>query len=160
MISREEMAKKIGLKINFYRKNSQFTLLELSKKVNLSEGMVSRYENGEIKTVSIDTLVKFANALGCSPSDLMDWNLSDSPSPEKEQLFLEKFKKLGHDDQMLLLDNMDNLSDSLCLTSLEKKRINKCRQLSPDDVEDIDEMIDFKLDKALRKERAIQNAAI
>lgn len=51
-------------------------------------------------------------------------------------------------------------SDPLRLTLLEKKRITKCRQLSPDDVEDIDEMIDFKLEKALRKERAIQNAVI
>lgn len=111
MISREEMARKIGSKINFYRKNNQFTLLELSKKVDLSEGMVSRYESGEIKTVGIDTLIKFANALGCSPGDLMDWNLSDSSSPENEKVFLEKFRKLSHDDQMLLFGIMDSFID-------------------------------------------------
>ena len=105
------MARKIGSKINFYRKNNQFTLLELSKKVDLSEGMVSRYESGEIKTVGIDTLIKFANALGCSPSDLMDWNLSDSSYPENEKIFLEKFRKLSHDDQMLLFGIMDSFID-------------------------------------------------
>ena len=93
MISREEIARKIGSKINFYRKSNQLTLLELSKKVDLSEGMVSRYESGEIKTIGIDTLIKFADALGCSPSDLMDWNLSDSSYPEDVK-FLLKSRRL------------------------------------------------------------------
>lgn len=110
MISREDMSKKIGAKINFYRKNNQLTLLELGKKVELSEGMVSRYESGEIKTVGIDTLIKFSNALNCSPADLMDWGLSDDS--DNENIFLEKFRKLSHDDQMLLFGIMDSFIDA------------------------------------------------
>lgn len=110
MISREDMSKKIGAKINFYRKNNQLTLLELGKKVELSEGMVSRYESGEIKTVGIDTLIKFSNALNCSPTDLMDWGLSDDS--DNENIFLEKFRKLSHDDQMLLFGIMDSFIDA------------------------------------------------
>ena len=72
--------------------------------------MVSRYESGEIKTVGIDTLIKFSNALNCSPADLMDWGLSDDS--DNENIFLEKFRKLSHDDQMLLFGIMDSFIDA------------------------------------------------
>ena len=118
-------------------KRGDMSLREFAKLCgNLSHTQIDSIEKGfdprTSKPVSptIDTLNKIAKGIGVSVSYLA----------------------------ALAVD--EPYSDSLCLTSLEKKRINKCRQLSSDDVEDIDEMIDFKLDKALRKERAIQSAAI
>lgn len=152
---------KLGERIKSYRLAKKLTLKDIALKLGVSEATAQRYESGKITTIDYDKIIILSKLFDCSPSELMGWDIKEKNMESNEEaIFIEKFRKLSHDDQMLLLDNMDSLSDSLCLTSLEKKRINKCRQLSPDDVEDIDEMIDFKLDKALRKERAIQNAAI
>lgn len=150
-----------GERLKSLRISNNYTLEEIGKKINVARQTYFKYENNIITNIPADKIELLAKIYGVSAAYIMGWDIKENNMENNEEaIFIEKFRKLSHDDQMLLLDNMDSLSDSLCLTSLEKKRINKCRQLSPDDVEDIDEMIDFKLDKALRKERAIQNAAI
>lgn len=150
-----------GERLKSLRISNNYTLEEIGKKINVARQTYFKYENNIITNIPTDKIELLAKIYGVSAAYIMGWDIKENNMENNEEaIFIEKFRKLSHDDQMLLLDNMDSLSDSLCLTSLEKKRINKCRQLSPDDVEDIDEMIDFKLDKALRKERAIQNAAI
>jgi hypothetical protein len=150
-----------GERLKSLRISNNYTLEEIGKKINVARQTYFKYENNIITNIPTDKIELLAKIYGVSAAYIMGWDIKEKNMESNEEaIFIEKFRKLSHDDQMLLLDNMDSLSDSLCLTSLEKKRINKCRQLSPDDVEDIDEMIDFKLDKALRKERAIQNAAI
>lgn len=150
-----------GERLKSLRISNNYTLEEIGKKINVARQTYFKYENNIITNIPTDKIELLAKIYGVSAAYIMGWDINENNMENNEEaIFIEKFRKLSHDDQMLLLDNMDNLSDSLRLTSLEKKRINKCRQLSPDDVEDIDEMIDFKLDKALRKERAIQNAVI
>lgn len=150
-----------GERLKSLRISNNYTLEEIGKKINVARQTYFKYENNIITNIPTDKIELLAKIYGVSAAYIMGWDINENNMENNEEaIFIEKFRKLSHDDQMLLLDNMDNLSDSLRLTSLEKKRINKCRQLSPDDVEDIDEMIDFKLDKALRKERVIQNAAI
>lgn len=150
-----------GERLKSLRISNNYTLEEIGKKINVARQTYFKYENNIITNIPTDKIELLAKIYGVSAAYIMGWDINENNMENNEEaIFIEKFRKLSHDDQMLLLDNMDSLSDSLRLTSLEKKRINKCRQLSPDDIEDIDEMIDFKLDKALRKERAIQSAAI
>lgn len=150
-----------GERLKSLRISNNYTLEEIGKKINVARQTYFKYENNIITNIPTDKIELLAKIYGVSAAYIMGWDINENNMENNEEaIFIEKFRKLSHDDQMLLLDNMDSLSDSLRLTSLEKKRINKCRQLSSDDVEDIDEIIDFKLDKALRKERAIQSAAI
>lgn len=43
----------------------------------------------------------------------MGWDIVENNKPTKEEeVFLEKFRKLGHDDQMLLFGIMDSFIDA------------------------------------------------
>ncbi len=66
--------KVIGIKIFNARKDLKMSRAELGRLVNLHESTVKRYEDGEIKSLDIDKLKEFANALNLSPVDLLGWN--------------------------------------------------------------------------------------
>lgn len=78
-MERSEFNKLLGNRIRDARKAKNITLLELGKLVGISESTVKRYEDGSIKSVSIDMLKKFSAALNIQPADLMGW---DTP-PQK-----------------------------------------------------------------------------
>lgn len=66
--------KEIGLKIHNARKNKKMTMKELGKKVGLHESTVSRYEKGDIQSLDIETIKKFAKVLGVDASYLSGWD--------------------------------------------------------------------------------------
>ena len=72
-MERSEYNKSIGIRIKNSRKAQNITLLELGKKVGLSESTVKRYEDGTIKSISLDIIEKFSQALDLSPAQLMGW---------------------------------------------------------------------------------------
>ena len=72
-MERSEFNKLLGNRIRDARKAKNITLLELGKLVGISESTVKRYEDGSIKSVSIDILKKFSTALNVQPADLMGW---------------------------------------------------------------------------------------
>lgn len=75
-MERSEFNKLLGNRIRDARKAKNITLLELGKLVGISESTVKRYEDGSIKSVSIDMLKKFSTALNVQPADLMGWDTS------------------------------------------------------------------------------------
>ncbi len=92
----------IGKKIYNARKNMSMTRAELGVVLELHETTIKRYEDGDIKTLSIDKLKEFANALDVSPAYLMGWDeelntlavKSDNEDwTEEEQLEIEKYKQ-------------------------------------------------------------------
>lgn len=55
------------------RKELGLTLLEIAKRVGVSEATVQRWESGEIKTMRHGRIVKLAEVLELSPAQLMGW---------------------------------------------------------------------------------------
>lgn len=66
----------IGQRIKDARKSQKITLKELGNSVGLSESTTKRYEDGQIKSVDINTVKKFAAALDVSPAWLMGYDVS------------------------------------------------------------------------------------
>lgn len=69
------------------RTELNLTMKELSVKVGVSEGTISRWESGEISNMKRDKIVALADALQISPSVIMGWDDNKdthsnvSPSP-------------------------------------------------------------------------------
>lgn len=68
------------------RKELNLTMYELSQKVGVSEGTISRWESGNIENMRRDKLVLLAMALEISPSVIMGWEFSnDTHNAETEE---------------------------------------------------------------------------
>ena len=65
--------KEVGKRIYKARKDLGLTLKEFGKLVDLHESTVKRYESGDIKTLDIDKLKEFSNALKVTPIYLLGW---------------------------------------------------------------------------------------
>ena len=61
---------KIGQNIRTYRKAKKMTLQDLAAACGVHHSTLSRYENGSVENVSLDTINKIALALGVSLSDI------------------------------------------------------------------------------------------
>ena len=55
------------------RKELGLTLLQVAKRVGISEATVQRWENGAIKSLRYENVVKLADALDTTPAYLMGW---------------------------------------------------------------------------------------
>ncbi len=60
------------------RKQSGMTLKEVADRLGVSEATVQRYESNKIKNVPCETIEKYADIFGCSPSYIMGWDNSES----------------------------------------------------------------------------------
>lgn len=97
----ENINKDIGLKIFNARKNLKMTRSELGKKVGLHESTVKRYEDGQIKSLDIEKMKEFAQALNLDTTELLGWNNNKSNSKEND-------KSNSH---TILLSDFDLLND-------------------------------------------------
>ncbi len=107
--------KAIGIKIRKARKNIGLSMAELGKLVNLHESTVQRYEDGEIKSLDVEKLTEFANALRVSSAYLMGWD-KDNPierdSPTKSDLeLLARFHNLSPLAQQTVLNLISSLEN-------------------------------------------------
>lgn len=66
------------------------TMKELSNRVGVSEGTISRWESGEIANMRRSAIVKLANALNLSPSEIMGWQKESSNSHDNNLPSLNK----------------------------------------------------------------------
>ena len=73
-MERDDFNKALGKRIKTIRKINGLTLLELGKAVGISESTAQRYEDGKIKSVSIDMVRKFSQALNTPLQALMGWD--------------------------------------------------------------------------------------
>ena len=60
------------------RKSLGLTLLDVAKKVGVSEATVQRWETGSIKNMGQDKVIKLADALLLTPAELMGYDESSS----------------------------------------------------------------------------------
>ncbi len=74
----------VGRKLFAARKERGLSRMEVGKRVDLHETTVKRYEDGDIKNLSIDKLKQFAEVLGLDPAYLMGWE--DSPIGAKNAI--------------------------------------------------------------------------
>lgn len=93
----------INQKIKDRRLEIGLTMLQVAKKVGVSEATISRWESGDIANMRRDKIVSLANALRVPPSFIMD--NTESPmydsSPfsksynHKDLVILDKYNKLN-----------------------------------------------------------------
>jgi|GEM_PF-3265201 len=104
----------IGQRIYDNRKKKKMSRKLLGEKVNLHETTVKRYEDGDIKNLSIEKLEEFANALDISLSELLGMNSdferninykffdnfeSDNSSVEPLSINADAFNNLSSEDK-------------------------------------------------------------
>lgn len=88
----------IGNKLKFRRKELNLTMLELAKKVGVSEATVSRWESGDIANMRRDKIVSLAKALDVTPGYIMGWEneeINFGTIPGITPIELKKFRMLG-----------------------------------------------------------------
>lgn len=95
----------IGQRIKKARLTNKMTLKTLGAKVGLSESTAKRYEDGDIKTVSVNVINRFAIALEVSPQYFL--GLTPVPLSDSEQNLVKKFRSLdeiGKDTVTAVID--------------------------------------------------------
>jgi len=68
-----------GARLKKTRERINMSQDELGEMVGLKKSSVSRYENGSIKSLDIDVAQKFAEALGVSVGNLLNWREISHP---------------------------------------------------------------------------------
>lgn len=71
------------------RKELGLTMREVAERVGVSEGTVSRWESGDIKTMRRDKIAALARVLDVPPAVLMDWEEYDVERMERRKLAKE-----------------------------------------------------------------------
>lgn len=79
----------LGDMIKKRRAELNMTLLDVAKKVNVSEATVQRWESGNIKNLRHERISMLADALECSPAYLMEWGIEEAPSLDLTSYGLE-----------------------------------------------------------------------
>ena len=94
------------------RKELGLTMLQVAKKVGVSEGTISRWESGDIANMRRDKIVLLAKALQLSPAFIMGWDDEDNlepittlPRQTGEHLFLSP-------TQQQILSNCQQLNET------------------------------------------------
>ena len=69
------------------------TMLDVAKKVGVSEGTISRWESGDIANMKRDKIAALAKALSISPGVIMGWN--EPPTirlTKEEEVLIQKYR--------------------------------------------------------------------
>jgi transcriptional regulator with XRE-family HTH domain len=75
--------------IKLKRKEKGLTLRDVADVVGVSEGTVSRWESGDIKTMRRDKIEKLSRLLDIPPAVLLDWERFDEDRIKRSQLMSE-----------------------------------------------------------------------
>jgi transcriptional regulator with XRE-family HTH domain len=89
----------IGNKLKQRRKELKMTMLEVSKKVNVSEATISRWESGDIANMKRDKIALLAKALQVTPAYIMGWE--DEASQKKNDAITDIILKMRRDENLL-----------------------------------------------------------
>ena len=102
--------------IKLKRKEKGMTLRELAEKVGVSEGTVSRWESGDIRSMKRPNIEALSKVLGISPAILMEWEEYEEAG--SEQYYLDPESKemaeflAKNRDYKVLFDAMKNVRPS------------------------------------------------
>lgn len=92
------------------RKELNLTLLDIAKKVGVSEATVQRWESGNIKNIRHEKIAKLAEVLNITPAELMGWDEKSSDTKSRagtsqvEEEFLKIISELDPETQNKLLE--------------------------------------------------------
>lgn len=89
------------------RKEKDLTLEQLAKKLNTSRQTIARYESGEISHIPYDKVVALADALKCTPGELMGWEEQAEPSIENADALASLMKDATLLDYVKKVENLD-----------------------------------------------------
>ena len=116
------------------RDELNLTLLDITKKVGISEATVQRYESGQIRNIRQDKIDKLAAALQLTPAQLFGWEDVQSEEAKNKGTsapdFDSKETKSHSDDPdqiISLLEKLAALHDKGILT--DEEYIGKKREL-------------------------------
>lgn len=89
----------MGISENIKKRRGELhlTLLDIAKKVGVSEATVQRYESGQIKNLRQERVVKLAAALEMTPAQLLGWEVEEpaaAKSHEEENISAPAINKV------------------------------------------------------------------
>ena len=97
----------IGNRIRTRRKQLNMTQKDLAHKVNLSEGSISRYENGKVEEAATSKLNEFATILGVEPIWLIGFKIEDDIEHKTKEI-LSKAKGIPDEVMNQFLNMLDS----------------------------------------------------
>ena len=89
-------------KIRQYRKNAGMDMNELASRIGVTQGTISRYENGYVRRISDDMLGKLANVFNCTVNDLIRDDPSYGHLQDDETRKAILHSDMASDDQLIL----------------------------------------------------------
>ena len=91
----EQYNRLVGLRIRAERQNKNLTLKELGALVGISESTTQRYEKGQIKSVDINIIKKFSDALEVPTERLLGWDESSAAPQEAPAARVSDHRKIA-----------------------------------------------------------------
>lgn len=89
-------------KIRQYRKNAGMDMNELASRIGVTQGTISRYENGYVRRISDDMLEKLADVFNCTVNDLIGDDPSYGHLQDDETRKAILHSDMTSDDQLIL----------------------------------------------------------
>ena len=103
-------------RIKELREERGLTLLDVSKRLGISESTAQRYESEKgIKNIPYDSIVGYAKVLGVTPSYLMGWDPSPAAAPPLSgdaRRLLDAFDRLNTRGRSKVLEYASDLAES------------------------------------------------
>ena len=102
-------------RIRDLRERSRLTLLEVSKRLGVSEATAQRYESGSgIKNIPYEQIVKYAQIFNVSPAYIMGWDdepVSTADLTKDEVTLLRVYRELNREGKDKLLERCAELKE-------------------------------------------------
>lgn len=105
----------VGEKIREHRKALGLSQCQLGDRTNLSNNTVSRIESAQVM-LSAENLFLMAEALGVTPNDISPSRLQHKNKKPSLSHLDEKFCKLSHERQRLVLASVSAMIDGFLLS--------------------------------------------
>lgn len=145
---------KLGDNIKHYRKLAGMTQAELGKRLDppVNDSAVAKWEKGRVENISIQTLKKIADVLGCNLNDLI--SIEDFPNYEKvenktnvlyrKQMGATPLYKAHAPKAQVIRERMEKINKQDHIT----KYMELLGKLDIDDRDEVMDIIDMKLKKS------------
>ena len=106
----------MSTRIKELRREKQMTLLEVAKRLGVSESTVQRYESGAISNLKYETIISLSSLFGVDPCYLMGWDVSASESSisievsSEERRLVEMYRSLNIVGRRKALESVEDLT--------------------------------------------------
>ncbi|MBQ6455678.1 MAG: helix-turn-helix transcriptional regulator [Mogibacterium sp.] len=106
----------MSTRIKELRQEKQMTLLEVAKRLGVSESTVQRYESGAISNLKYETIISLSSLFGVDPCYLMGWDVSASGSSisievsSEERRLVEMYRSLNIVGRRKALESVEDLT--------------------------------------------------